>query len=98
MVGAYVVPAGISTPNVRQLFKSIHKKNRATRRPPGCNYFTGSDYLTNTEIVPLTVWPPGPYAVKVYTEFVIGFTVRLPLGCRVCGPSSLPIRTTDVAF
>src|ERR1035438_10818267 len=56
--------------------------------------FTGSGYLTNTEMVPLTVWPPGPYAVKVYTELVIGVTVKLPLTGRVCAPISLPIRTT----
>ena len=27
---------------------------------PACHYFTGSSYLTNTEMVALTVWPPGP--------------------------------------
>src|ERR1017187_9559459 len=59
--------------------------------------FTGSGYLTNTEMVPLTVWPPGPYAVKVYTELVIGVTVRLPLEGSVCAGISLPIRTTEVA-
>jgi hypothetical protein len=55
-------------------------------------------YLTNTEMVALTVCPPGPYAVRVYTELVIGFTVTLPLDGRVCAGSSLPIRTTEVAF
>jgi hypothetical protein len=34
----------------------------------------------------------------VYTELVIGFTVRLPLEGRVCAGISLPIRTTEVAF
>jgi hypothetical protein len=49
-------------------------------------------------MVALTVCPPGPYAVRVYTELVIGFTVTLPLEGRVCAGSSLPIRTTEVAF
>ncbi len=29
---------------------------------------------------------------------VMGLTVKLPLGGRFCGPSSLPISTTCVAF
>jgi hypothetical protein len=49
-------------------------------------------------MVPLTVWPPGPYAVKVYVELVIGFTVRLPLVGNVCACRSAPTMTTEVAF
>ena len=39
-------------------------------------------------MVTLTVWPPGPYAVRVYVVFVIGFTTKEPLAAaqRVCVP------------
>ena len=49
-------------------------------------------------MVALTVWPPLPYAVNVYTEFVIGWITNVPFAGKVCGPISLPIRTTEVAF
>src|SRR5260370_37261634 len=74
------------------------QKSRAADRRPASLTLLSPRYLTNTEIVPLTVWPPGPYAVKVYTGLVIGVTVKLPLACRLCDPTSLPIRTTEVAF
>ena len=77
---------------------SHQQKSRAADRRPASLTLLGRRYLTNTEIVPLTVWPPGPYAVKVYTELVIGVTVKLPLAGRLCAPTSLPIRTTEVAF
>ena len=62
------------------------KAGRPDRRPASLTLL-GPRYLTNTEMVPLTVWPPGPYAVKVYTELVIGVTVKLPLAGRVCDPN-----------
>src|SRR5450631_3030282 len=77
-------------------FRTTKKAGRLAAARLFC--FTGSGYLTNTEMVLLTVWPPGPYAVKVYTELVIGVIVRLPFTGKVCAPSSLPIRTTEVAF
>jgi hypothetical protein len=41
------------------------KKIRAAEMAARLFCFTGSSYLTNTDMVALTVWPPGPYAVKV---------------------------------
>jgi hypothetical protein len=34
----------------------------------------------------------------VYTELVIGVTVKLPLAGKLWDPTSLPINTTEVAF
>lgn len=41
-------------------------------RPPGWLLLLGQRHLTKTDMVTLTVWPPFPYAVKVYVELVIG--------------------------
>src|SRR2546421_11385223 len=49
-------------------------------------------------MVTLTVCPPGPYAVRVYVVFVIGFTTSEPLAGRDAGASSLPTITTEAAF
>jgi hypothetical protein len=42
----------------------------------------GFSYRTNTEIVELTVCPPGRKPVKVYVELVIGFTTSEPFTGR----------------
>jgi len=46
-------------------FPPAKQNGRPARDRPSPLSIQGLSYLTNTEMLTLTVWPPGPYAVSV---------------------------------